>query len=59
MNKKKENRNILTRKEASKYLSVSLSTLKFWTDQGLIKSYQLGGRIYYKEVELFEALKPV
>lgn len=51
-------KSILTRKQAAALLSVSLTTLKTWTDQKLIKSYKLGGRVYFKEKEILEALKP-
>lgn len=57
--KAKKNKPIVTRKEAAKMLSVSLTTLKSWTDLGLLKSYKLGGRIYYKENEVLESLIPV
>ncbi|GAB5417997.1 MAG: hypothetical protein Crog4KO_14500 [Crocinitomicaceae bacterium] len=56
MNNKK-GKVILTRKEAADFLSVSLTTLKTWTDQKLLKAYKLGGRIYYKEKEIVSALK--
>lgn len=52
-----KDKTILTRKEAAKLLSVSLTTLKTWSDLGLIKRYQLGGRIYYKTYELINALR--
>ncbi len=48
---------ILTRKEAADFLSVSLTTLKAWTDQQLLIAYKLGGRVYYKEKEILKALK--
>ncbi|MEZ4923126.1 MAG: helix-turn-helix domain-containing protein [Crocinitomicaceae bacterium] len=57
----KENKSkaILTRKEAAELLSVSLTTLKTWSDQKIIRAYKLGGRIYYKEKELLNALQSV
>lgn len=54
-----KNKELLTRKEAAQYLSISLSTLKNWTDEGLIKAYKLGGRIYYKKKELINSLEKV
>lgn len=57
MKNKRNNKKLLTRKEAALFLSVSLTTLKTWTDQNLIKSYRLGGRVYYKEQEIIEALE--
>lgn len=57
----KENKSkaILTRREAAELLSVSLTTLKTWSDQKIIRAYKLGGRIYYKEKELLNALQSV
>ena len=52
-----KNKSILTRKEAADLLSISLTTLKAWSDQKLIKSYKLGGRVYFKEKELLQALR--
>ena len=54
-----KSKSILTRKEAAELLSVSLTTLKTWSDQKIIKAYKLGGRIYYKEKELLNALQSV
>lgn len=48
---------VLTRKQASKFLSISLTTLKTWTKNGLIQAYSLGGRIYYKRSELVNSLQ--
>ncbi len=47
---------ILTRQEASKKLKISLPTLGDWTKRGLLKSYTIGGRIFYKSDELEKAL---
>ena len=55
--KTKQQKPLLTRKEAAALLSISLTTLKTWSDQNLIRAYKLGGRIYYKEKELIEALQ--
>lgn len=57
MGKKSNARVILTRKEAASFLSVSLTTLKAWTDQKLLKAYRLGGRVYYKQSEIVSALE--
>ncbi|MCT4580853.1 MAG: helix-turn-helix domain-containing protein [Flavobacteriales bacterium] len=54
-----ENKELLTRKEAAEFLSISLSTLKNWTYDKLIKAYKLGGRIYYKRKELINSLREV
>ncbi|MDG1276562.1 MAG: helix-turn-helix domain-containing protein [Algoriphagus sp.] len=52
-------REILTRQEACKVLKISLPTLGEWTKQSLLKSYNCGGRIYYKSDELEKALKQI
>ncbi|PHR44289.1 MAG: excisionase [Fluviicola sp.] len=52
-----KSKSILTRKQAAELLSVSLTTLKSWSDKKLIKAYKLGGRVYYKEKELLKALE--
>lgn len=49
---------VLTRKQTAELLSISLVTLRNWTAQGLLPSYQLGGRIYYKQKEIIAALLP-
>lgn len=48
----------MTRVQAAALLSVSLVTLRNWTTQGLLPSYQLGGRVYYKQQEIIAALVP-
>lgn len=55
--KTRQARELLTRKEAALFLSVSLTTLKKWTDMQLLIAYRLGGRVYYKEKEIMKALK--
>ena len=50
---------ILSREQTALFLSVTFPTLRKWTKQGLLKCYQLGGRIYYKQDEIIKALKLV
>jgi excisionase family DNA binding protein len=47
---------LLTREEAKNYLSISLPTLHKWTAEGILISYRLGGRVYYKQHEILKAL---
>lgn len=47
----------LTQAEAIKFLGKSRQTLAKLRHKGLIKSYKLGGRIYFKQNELLDALK--
>lgn len=51
---KKERFTYLTRNEVASLLKISLPTLHEWTKEGLIVSYRIGSRVYYKsnEVEL-------
>ena len=46
----------ISQPEAVKFLGKSRQTLIAWRKRGLIKAYQLGGRIYYKPSELVAAL---
>lgn len=54
--KTSKNKELMTRKETANMLSVSLTTLRTWTVQRIIKSYKLGGRIYYKRNEILESM---
>jgi hypothetical protein len=47
---------LLTRKEASEKLKISLVTLNDWSKRGIIQSYLIGGRVYYKESEIEASL---
>jgi hypothetical protein len=47
---------LLTRQDARKKLKISLPTLADWTKRGLLKSYTIGGRVYYKSDELENSL---
>jgi excisionase family DNA binding protein len=50
---------LLSRREVSKLLRISLPTLNDWTKQGWLKSYKLGRRVLYKQLEVEEALSTV
>jgi len=54
--KTSKNKELMTRKETAKMLSVSLTTLRTWTVRNIIKSYKLGGKIYYKRNEILESM---
>lgn len=49
----------LSRKEAAKYLGISLVSLAEWTKQGFIQAYRISTRIRYKKVELDRSLKAI
>jgi hypothetical protein len=57
--KKKEKVVLLTRDEARAFLKTTFPTLRKWTADGLLPSYQLGGRVYYKQHEIIQALKAI
>lgn len=48
----------LTRKQTTKYLNLSLTTLYNYTKQGILKSHRVGNRVIYKKSELDKALRP-
>jgi len=37
--------------------AISRLTLRNWTDAGKVKSYRIGGRVYYKRSEVIESAK--
>jgi len=47
---------LLTRKEAAQMLKVDMSTIHNWTKRNILTSYGIGGRVYYKESEIKNAL---
>mgnify|MGYP003646308251 CR=1 FL=1 len=53
---KKFTEELLTRKEACKYLKINSSTLHSWTGKGKILCHSIGARRYYKQSELLECL---
>jgi len=57
--KKKNNIVLLTREETRAFLKTTFPTLRKWTAEGLLKSYQLGGRVYYKQHEILAAIRPI
>lgn len=38
---------------------ISLVTLKVWSQQGRLKDYKIGGRVYYKQSEILESLTTI
>lgn len=47
----------LSQSEAIKFLGKSRQTFYTWRKKGIIISYRLAGRIYYKKAELINALE--
>ena len=52
----KSEKDILTREEASEYLSIDLSTLHAWVNKGKLKCYSLGSRRYFKKSDIVAAM---
>lgn len=50
---------LLTCKQAVDFLQITSPTLRKWTKEGLLKAYSLGGRIYYKQHEVIDALHAI
>jgi hypothetical protein len=46
----------LTRVEVSEMLKIDLSSFHNWTKKGILTSYQIGGRVYYKRSEIENAI---
>lgn len=46
----------LSRKATAKLLNINLSTLYLYTKKGILKSYGISGKVYYKRSEVEAAL---
>lgn len=54
-----EAENYVTRQQAAALLDVSLVTIHDWTNKGIILSYRLGNRVYYKRSEIDAAMTQI
>lgn len=54
--KKDVNADLITRKAVLKILNVSAPTLHDWTRRGLVPSYRMGSRVYYRQSEIQTAM---
>ena len=54
--KEEKKEKLLTRNEAAALLKITLVTLSDWSSKGLLQSYYMGGRVYYKEHEIINSL---
>jgi len=52
----KEPTKYLTRQEVAKMFQIDLSSVHNWTKKGKLKSYGLGGRVYFKRTEVENAI---
>ena len=50
---------VLTRKETSELLQVSLVTLNKWNKLGVLPAYSVGTRVYYKWTDVQNSMKRV
>lgn len=55
----KEDTELLTRKEAARFLGVSLPTLLDFTKSGKVTGYRIGTRVRYKRGELEQSLRQI
>ena len=46
----------ITRREVAKLFKISLVTVHDWTKKGILQAYKIGKRIYYKPLEVENAL---
>jgi len=49
----------LTRQELASMLKCDLSTIHNWTKAGILNSYGIGNRVYYKKTEVEMAILPL
>jgi excisionase family DNA binding protein len=59
VNKQTPTTELLTRKEASRLLGVSLPTLLDWTKTGKVTGYRIASRVRYKRSELENSLSQI
>ena len=56
LSKKNNEDEYLTRKEASKFLKVSLPTISDWSEKGIIKAKRIGNLIRFSKKELEQSM---
>ena len=52
----KEPTEFLTRNEVAEMFKIDLSSVHNWTKKGILISYQIGGRVFYKREEVMKAI---
>jgi len=52
----KEPNTYLTRQDVADMLKIDLSSVWNWTNKGILKSYQISGRVYFKLAEVESAI---
>lgn len=48
---------MVSRKDAAKFLLTSLVTIDKWTRQGKIQGFRIGGRVVYRKKDISEAME--
>ncbi len=51
---KSQNDLLLTRKEAAKYLRVSLTTIHHWIEYEILDPIRIGNRVYFKKQDILD-----
>ncbi|MEI7501069.1 MAG: helix-turn-helix domain-containing protein [Bacteroidota bacterium] len=49
----------LSRKEVCELLKISTATLHYWTKDGILKGYRIGGRVLYKSAEVGQSIHEI
>ena len=57
--KNDDSNELLTREEVSKMLKVSNTTLFNWNNEGILKNYKVGRRVYYKREDVINLSNPL
>ncbi len=57
--KNEDSNELLTREEVCKMLKVSNTTLFNWNNEGILKNYKVGRRVYYKREDVINLGNPL
>ncbi len=52
-----DDKEVMTRKETSQFFAVSLVTINDWTKTGILHSYKVGNRVFYRRSHLMQVLE--
>lgn len=50
---------LLTPEQTADFFQKSKDTIENWTKKGYLKKYGIGGAVFYKKTELFDALQRI
>jgi excisionase family DNA binding protein len=56
---KSQDKDLKSRKETARILSISLPTLHLFTKEGIIRAYRIGNRVLYKQEDIENALSVI